>query len=116
MLLLPQVTSRIWKEISESTYLFERKQLKAEYLSKISLKDILEFFDKYLLLSDNSSRRKFSSQFFGAGHPYPEDTAQARKKQVVIIQDPPRFKSTLPLLAAKSFIDNVESSTGSTGV
>eukprot|EP01041_Mallomonas_annulata_P009052 gene9052-18749_t len=104
---LDQETQRHWQEISSSTYLFNRRQLQADFLQNIKLSDVMLFYKMYIM--PNDTRRKFTSQFYGANQYYPLDKkSHMKKSKVIIVKDPAVFKTTLPLLPARNYIDNVE--------
>lgn len=104
---LGEESSRYLSEIRQKTYLFNRRQLVANYLGQqgegriVTLAHIIAFFEKFVLAS-NPSRRKFSSYFYGKGRKYPSSsssvTSIAGSKEVVVIKDPSAFKRTMPLM------------------
>jgi len=82
----------------------------SEFLKTVTLSDLLDFYDLHIS-AQSQARRKFSSQFFGAGKPYPSTataTGGTRKKKVVLVRDPSIFKSGLSLLPAKNYVDNID--------
>jgi len=62
---LDEESGSLWDEIVAGTYLFPRKQLLADVLRDVDLPTVQAFFETNIF--DPSSRRKFSSQFVGAG-------------------------------------------------
>ena len=101
---LNEDSRKYWSEIKSRTYLFGREKLLSESLSSITLTDIIEFYDTYLLSS--SSRQKFSSQCYGSKTKYPSTISSPGDVKTILIDDPNMFKrnltfKALPLLAQK---------------
>jgi len=101
---LNEGSRNFWSEIKARTYLFGREKLLAEALTPLTLKDIMEFYDTYLLSS--SSRQKFSSQCFGAKTRYPSTVSSPGNVPTILIDEPNIFKrkqpmKSLPLLTQK---------------
>ena len=96
-----------WSEIKARTYLFGREKLLAEALTPLTLKDIIEFYDTYLLSS--AARQKFSSQCYGAKTRYPSEVSSPGNVPTILIDEPNKFKRnqsmrSLPLLTQKPSI------------
>jgi insulysin len=61
-------TQRLWTEIANRRYCFDRKlQIVAE-LKTLTLQDVLDFWDEHLSLTGN--RRKLSIRYFGGQHAF----------------------------------------------
>lgn len=85
---MEQDSQSFWIEVANKAYIFDRKQKMVNYLkSKVHLDDVLQFYDHFML--STTTRKKFSSQFYGAGTAFP-DVAVGSKG--VIIEDPALFK------------------------
>ena len=102
---LNEGSRQYWSEIKARTYLFGREKLLSEALTPITLNEIIEFYDTYLL-STSSSRQKFSSQCFGAKTKYPLSVSSPGDVPTILIEDPNKFKrnqpfKSLPLLIQK---------------
>ena len=82
-------SSQFWEEISTSTYFFQRKSNLAEFLSKVTLAETVDFYDRFVL---STQRKKFSSRFFGKGTVYPESSSH----DVVVVSSPVQFKRSMP--------------------
>jgi hypothetical protein len=103
-----QEARRLWSEISTGTYFFTRREKYAEYVATISRQDLLAFYSTFLLPA-SERRRKFSSQFYGAGRKYPCRTAASAsaagsgERKQVLITDPSAFKRASALRAVTSY-------------
>lgn len=96
----------MWTEISSNSYFFTRREKYAEYVATISREDLILFYSTFLLPA-STRRRKFASQFFGAGKRYPlkvmscgnagTDSVGISQKKQVLITDPSAFKRALAL-------------------
>ena len=99
---IDEESGRHWEEVDSGMYVFDRRQLKAGYLSRgdgITIPLLLEFYDRHILNKD--TRIKFSSQFFGAGKKYPRQTAGGAGS-TVLITEPGVFKRSMHLLDIKT--------------
>ena len=113
-LFFAQERRRLWREISSGTYFFTRRDKYAEYIATISLDDLILFYRTFVL-SSSSKRRKFSSQYFGAGTKYPHDLPgheqggggegieHHRNKKVILITDSSAFKRASALRPVRCF-------------
>ena len=100
---LQKETNRFWEEMSSGAYLFNRKIKEAQFLRSVKLDDIIEFYDHFI--APTSERRvKFTSQFFGAKHPYPE----GKSDDVIVITDHTSFKRSMKLLPAFNNSDIIQ--------
>jgi insulysin len=107
---LGEESSKHWTVISNQTYRFQRLQEIAEEARKLTLHDVLRFFDRYVA-GDSPFRRKLSVQVFGKNH---VDSLAAAEKSVAtsehdtaLVQDPVAFRreQTLFPLSAIASID-----------
>jgi hypothetical protein len=108
----------VWSEISKGLYLFNRKKIQAALVSRITLEDLLLFYRTYLLPSN--TRTKFSSQFFGKGKRISRlvgtgtdgvggsDLKQEQKTEIIVIEDPIKFKQTASLRPVRSYHEMIE--------
>ena len=85
---MEQDSQSFWIEVANKAYIFDRKQKMVNYLkSKVHLDDVLQFYDHFML--STTTRKKFSSQFYGAGTAFPNVAVGSKD---VIIEDPALFK------------------------
>ena len=93
-------SARYWEEIKSGGYLFDRKKQLAAALQGAALPDLLAallaLFDGFIL--NTSSRRKFSSQFFG------KDVKGVGRKEAnkMVVRDAGHFKRSARLLKAQA--------------
>lgn len=66
--------TRVWREIANETYVFDRRQRVAALVAALQPTDILAFFDAFIG-ADGSHRSKLSVRLYGAAHALPELTA-----------------------------------------
>jgi secreted Zn-dependent insulinase-like peptidase len=94
-----QEATRFWGEISSSAYLFDRKQIEADVLKTLELREVLAFYDTYIG-TGAPSRRLFSGQVFGEGHEVPAAEATIGNAKLVQVDDADSFKRSMPLFPA----------------
>lgn len=93
---MEQDSQSFWNEVANKSYIFDRKLRLVHHLkSKVQLSDVLMFYDRYVLTS--TTRRKFSSQFYGAGTNFPDGIPTS----TVVIEDPAQFKECMPFESHK---------------
>ncbi len=87
---MEQDSQSFWNEVANKSYIFDRKPKLVQHLkSKVQLSDVLMFYDRYVLTS--TTRKKFSSQFYGAGTSFPDVTPSS----AIIVEDPAHFKECM---------------------
>lgn len=109
-LFLKQEARRLWSEISTGNYCFCKREKYAEYVATISKEDLILFYQTFVSAT-SQKRRKFSSQYFGAGTKYPSQastaaqttSAEPQAKKTVLISDPSSFKRSSPLRPVQIF-------------
>lgn len=98
---LNEEAERLWEEVDSGLYLFQRKEMKAAYLSTVTggkngtglgLEEVVTFFDQYFS-AKSASRIKFCSEFYGQGQKYPSTTTLNQ----VVITEPAVFKRSMAL-------------------
>jgi len=92
---LQQLSSRLWAEIREHKYIFDRHKKDAEILKRITRDELLQFFETFV--QNPETRRKISIQVFGNKHEIPKENEKERSGNVVFIDDLATFKKNMPL-------------------
>ncbi|ETO32182.1 hypothetical protein RFI_04936 [Reticulomyxa filosa] len=83
-----------WNELENWRYQFERRENVAQEIKKLTLENILEFYDEYILGS-KGTRSKLSVQCFGKDFKIPEEKTHDLEKNKVYLLTPlaiPEFK------------------------
>ncbi|KAL6075623.1 Protease 3 [Balamuthia mandrillaris] len=106
-----QQSGRYWAEITNHSYFFDKDVKEVEELQKITLKELKEFYETYII---GPQRRKFSSQILSpppqqqtskseesSSSPVVEEVKLSSSK-TVLIDDIPIFKKRMPLYPALS--------------
>lgn len=113
---LSEESQQLMDEIRSNTYLFNRKTLLANYLTSFDNRavnsgnsaanvirsEIVEYFQAFVL--NKSSRKKFSSHFYGSNSLYPISDNGSN-----IITDPSAFKRKMYLFPTLSYDSEVKS-------
>lgn len=96
---LNEECKKMWSEICDNYYLFDRRHRCAAALRamEVDVALLVSFFDRYLREEGNPERRKLSSQFYGKAGDY------KTKKGVEVFTDTDEMKRNLPLLPVRKF-------------
>lgn len=97
---LSNETSAYKEEITNKTYLFDRKAKLVEKLRDPALINhaaVLKFFDESA--GKGKHRRKFSTQFFGKHYSMPTEVPEG----AVLVKDPAAFKASMALLPVQTY-------------
>lgn len=106
-----QESGKYREEISNKTYLFDRKDRLVEKLRNPDLVNhasVLQFFDSYLR-AGSEKRRKFSTEYYGKQHEVPpsenfvKEGGWGKPRKLVVVQDPSLFKRTMPMLPVQTY-------------
>lgn len=94
-------TTRYWREINARQYRFDRRDAQIEVLGKITKSDLIEFYEKYILLQSDHCRR-FVGQVSSAKHELEmgeitHTAAEVHKRRTVFVKDLVEFKRQMPL-------------------
>ncbi|KAL8489554.1 hypothetical protein ACS0TY_025459 [Phlomoides rotata] len=88
-----------WREISDGTFKFDRKECEGAALRHITQKDLIDFFDEYIKVG--APRKKgLSVRVYGSAHSseYPVDNSQAAEANAAVrIEDILSFRRSRPL-------------------
>lgn len=85
---LGEESGQYWNPISNKTYLFKKRNLLATEVKDLSMFQVLQFFDKFIV-KDAPRRKKISVQVFALQHlehyddPVPQSITLVRPKEVV---------------------------------
>lgn len=88
------------EELTNKTYLFNRRQCLVEKLRDTSLVNhasVLDFYDRYLLPS-SVHRHKFSTQYYGKHHKLPKQMPTLPGRRVVVVKTANEFKQKMSFL------------------
>jgi len=101
---LVEETRRWWSQIMSRTYIFELNELIATVLEKVTLEDLLAFYDQFVA-SDAPDRRIMVSERHG-NHKN-EDAAHVVKEKGALgtkVEDYEFFKRSMPLYPVRAYI------------
>jgi len=100
---LAQEVKYHWEEITNETFMWNRREVYVEQLKKITKEDLIKFYHHYII--SDSKRRKVAGQVFGTKtviKPAHDSYSTALTKNKVILKGEERkFKESMPLYPAK---------------
>eukprot|EP00054_Salpingoeca_dolichothecata_P024316 m.165377 g.165377 ORF g.165377 m.165377 type:complete len:1017 (+) comp24972_c0_seq1:250-3300(+) len=79
---LSQATNRLWTEISQHRYMWDRPQVMADAVGALTLDDVVSFFSETVL--NVEKRKKMVIQVFGKAHDMPDVTQETSADCVYI--------------------------------
>jgi len=113
---LGEETNRYWSEITKRTFVFDRRKLQAAAIAKLTLTDVVAFYDKYIaasgacrsvLSSKSNGNRRQETLKEGDGNAETSDKARCAE---VRIKDFDQFKRSMPLFPVLAYIPNPNAS------
>jgi len=98
---LAQEVKYHWEEISNETFLWDRRELYIEELKKITKEDLIKFYERYVF--STSTRRKVACQVFGCkATMQPSHASYSDKHSKVMLKgEERRFKESMPFHPSK---------------
>ena len=81
---IAQQNGRYWGEFGSGRFQFDRRLVIADHVSKVTRKEVLQFFDEFIAAS-SKTRAKVSFQCFGKEHKLPESTNKGQQTNVRVI-------------------------------
>ena len=105
---LSEETNRYWAQITGRTYVFDHRDLEVQELRKITLENLLEFYDTYMLKS-GSQWRVLSSRTTGNGSKVTLEADNEKKDKddktkKIEIENFETFKHCMPLYPVRAYL------------